>query len=152
MSQQREPVQASWASRAAGRLGGSRLLGTSVASAQDLTAVVRQGMPVAALDALTETTLSKAELFDVVIPRRTYTHRKSRDERLSPEVTERAVRVARIAELAEETFGDPEKGRQWLRRPTTALGGKSPLSLLDTEIGAGMVEELLTRISHGIAA
>ena len=57
-----------------------------------------------------------------------------------------------IRKFAEETFGDPTKAAAWLKRPTRALDGKAPLDLLDTEIGAGKVEQLLTRIAYGIAA
>jgi putative toxin-antitoxin system antitoxin component (TIGR02293 family) len=52
---------------------------------------------------------------------------------------------------AEEIFGR-DKGHRWLRRPTSALDGETPLSLLDTHPGAEAVLNLLGRIDHGIAA
>jgi uncharacterized protein (DUF2384 family) len=39
-----------------------------------------------------------------------------------------------------------------VRRPTSPLGGRHPLDLLDSEPGARVVEQLLYRIGHGIAA
>ncbi|HKN31115.1 MAG TPA: MbcA/ParS/Xre antitoxin family protein [Roseiarcus sp.] len=39
-----------------------------------------------------------------------------------------------------------------MRRPTTALDGDAPLSLLDTSEGSRQVERLLFRIDHGLAA
>jgi putative toxin-antitoxin system antitoxin component (TIGR02293 family) len=62
------------------------------------------------------------------------------------------VRVASVTALAEETFANREKAQTWLRRPTAPLGGKRPIDLLDSEPGARVVEQLLYRIGHGIAA
>jgi putative toxin-antitoxin system antitoxin component (TIGR02293 family) len=64
----------------------------------------------------------------------------------------REERVARVTVKAEETFGSKEKARRWLCRPTTALNGEEPLKLLNTDAGAQLVEDLLIRIDHGIAA
>jgi putative toxin-antitoxin system antitoxin component (TIGR02293 family) len=66
--------------------------------------------------------------------------------------SDRAVRVASLTALAEETFANRAKAQAWLRRPTTALGGKRPIDLLDSEPGARVVEQLLYRIGYGIAA
>ncbi|HNO62136.1 MAG TPA: MbcA/ParS/Xre antitoxin family protein, partial [Plasticicumulans sp.] len=51
-----------------------------------------------------------------------------------------------------DTFGTRDKALLWLRRPTTALAGASPLNRLDTDEGARQVERLLGHIAHGIAA
>ena len=60
--------------------------------------------------------------------------------------------AVRTIAMARETFDSEEKAADWLRRPTSALGGKAPLVFLDTEEGAQQVEMILTRIGHGIAA
>ena len=62
------------------------------------------------------------------------------------------VDLVRVVAAAEETFGSREKAGTWLRRPTIALAGESPLDLLDTDEGAREVETLLGRVAHGIAA
>jgi putative toxin-antitoxin system antitoxin component (TIGR02293 family) len=62
----------------------------------------------------------------------------------------RAIRVARVAELAEQTFGDRAKARRWLRKPKHALGYATPLAYLATEAGAQRVEQMLYRIDSGI--
>jgi putative toxin-antitoxin system antitoxin component (TIGR02293 family) len=62
------------------------------------------------------------------------------------------VRVASVTALAEETFANREKAQTWLRRPTSPLGGRRLLDLLDSEPGARVVEQLLYRIGQGIAA
>lgn len=84
------------------------------------------------------------------MPRRTWNHAKKQG-RLGQTAAQRVVRYIRIAEMARDVFG-AEKADIWLKRPTKALDGDSPLSLLDTDEGARAVEMLLGRIGHGIAA
>jgi len=114
--------------------------------------LVRHGLPVGAVDQFIETgAISAAELHELVLPRKTFANRRKLG-RLTPEQSDRLVRVARVLAEAEETFGTREKAHTWLRRETTALDGEAPLKLLDTDEGARMVEALLGRIAHGIAA
>jgi putative toxin-antitoxin system antitoxin component (TIGR02293 family) len=140
------------ARRTSQKLGGKRLLGVDVRSEADLLAVVEHRLPLDALSALVEEGLSPEETARLIIPRRTLSHRKARKQPLSQAESERAVRVASIIALAEDIFADRDKAGAWLRRPTTVFGGKRPIDLLATEIGAQMVEQLLYRIAHGIAA
>ncbi len=134
------------------KLGGRKLLGVEVRSDADLLALVERRLPLGALAALTEEALSPDELDRLIIPRRTLSHRKAKKQPLSQAESERAVRVASIIALAEDAFADRDKARAWLRRPTTVLGGRRPIDLLATEIGGHLVEQLLYRIAHGIAA
>lgn len=118
----------------------------------DLIAAVRAGLPVSAVDeALASGRVTAAELDRLAIPRKTLAHRRAKG-RLTPDQSDRLLRVLRVVEEAEATFVDRAKAGIWLRRPTTALGGEAPLDRLDTEIGARQVETLLGRIAHGIAA
>ena len=135
------------------RLGGKRLLGVEVRSEADFVQVLERGVPVSALAELTrQEALSPDDVDRLIIPRRTLAHRKAKDQPLNRGESERAVRVASLTALAEETFANREKAQTWLRRPTTALGGRRPIDLLDSEPGARVVEQLLYRIGHGIAA
>ena len=43
-----------------------------------------------------------------------------------------------------------EPALAWLKADNAALGGITPLSLLDTDIGAHQVAEVLVRLDHGI--
>ena len=43
-----------------------------------------------------------------------------------------------------------EKAVAWLRRPNRALGRHVPLELLDNDLGARQVEDVLGRIQHGV--
>jgi putative toxin-antitoxin system antitoxin component (TIGR02293 family) len=42
-----------------------------------------------------------------------------------------------------------ETATRWLKRPNRALGGAAPLDLIDTELGARSVENVLGRIAYG---
>jgi putative toxin-antitoxin system antitoxin component (TIGR02293 family) len=118
----------------------------------DLVRLIRRGMPVGVIQFILDSgRLTAGELDQVVLPRKTLAHRRKLGT-LTPEQSDRLVRVARLLAAAEETFGNQVKAGEWLRRPTTALAGERPLDLLDTDEGAREVETLLGRISHGIAA
>jgi putative toxin-antitoxin system antitoxin component (TIGR02293 family) len=135
------------------RLGGKRLLGVEVRGEADFLKVLERGVPVGALAELArQEALSSDEVDRLIIPRRTLAHRKAKHQRLNRVESERAVRVASMTALAEETFANREKAQTWLRRPTPPLGGRRPLDLLDSEPGARVAEQLLYRIGHGIAA
>ena len=117
-----------------------------------LIAAIRAGLPISAVDeALASGRVTAAEIDRLAIPRKTLAHRRAKG-RLTPEQSDRLVRILRIVTEAEATFDDRTRAGVWLRRPTSALGGEAPLDLLDTEVGARQVETLLGRIAHGIAA
>src|SRR6478672_13427968 len=98
-------------------------------------AAIREGLPVSVVDeVLADGRLSAAELDRLALPRKTLAHRRTLG-RLTAEQSDRLVRVLRMIEQAEQAFGDVQKARTWLRRPTTALADHAPLDLLDTDIG-----------------
>ena len=133
-------------------VGGAAVVGGSVTAEMDLVKLVRRGLPVNAVQFVLDSgRLTLAELDRIVLPRKTLANRRKFGT-LTPEQSDRLVRVARVLVAAEETFGSREKAAKWLRRPTTALACERPLELLDTDVGVRAVETLLGRIAHGIAA
>ncbi len=117
-----------------------------------LVRLVRHGLPIDAVQTMLDSgRITAVELDQIVLPRKTLAHRRKLGT-LTPEQSDRLVRVARILALAETTFGSQEKAGLWLRRPTAVFAGERPLDLLDTDEGAREVETLLGRIAHGIAA
>jgi putative toxin-antitoxin system antitoxin component (TIGR02293 family) len=141
------------ASRAAGvadLLGGRKVLG-ALAEGDDFVEAVRNGLPYASLEALTRT-LGR-ELGDVGavvgIPPRTLARRKHQ-RILSPVESERLYRIAYITHVAAATLEGLGPSRLWLSRSNPALGGVTPLSLLDTDIGCRQVEDILGRLNHGL--
>ncbi|WP_295452620.1 antitoxin Xre-like helix-turn-helix domain-containing protein [uncultured Thiodictyon sp.] len=134
-------------------LGGQGVLASIPRSALDWVAVIRRGIPAAAVDALTRLTrLSQAELASAVgIPERTLARRK-REGKLNSEESSRLIRLARVVARGEEVFEDLDATMDWLKSSNASLGGTTPLSLLDTDIGAEGVMDTLGRIEHGVFA
>lgn len=137
--------------RVARKLGGRAVLGRTVRSQADLAGLVRDRLPLAALDELGRAGFAAGEIEDFVIPQRTRRHRAARNEPLTVEESDKAVRLLRIQTLAEECFEDTEKARIWLRRPLAELGS-APLEAARTEAGARVVETILGKIAWGAAA
>ena len=96
--------------------------------------------------------LIQAELAAALdIPARTLARRK-KDGMLNSEESAKLVRLAQVVERAVEVFEDMDAGLAWLKSSNAALGGATPLSLLDTSIGADSVIDTLGRIEHGVFA
>jgi putative toxin-antitoxin system antitoxin component (TIGR02293 family) len=134
------------------KLGGRQGLGEDVFSEADLARVVVRRIPLRALDYIKRGGFSNAEVADYIIPPRTERHRKANRERLSVEESDRLVRLARIAALAEDVFGDGGKANVWLREGLGILDHKAPLNVAQTEAGARVVEQILAKIDWGAAA
>ncbi len=135
------------------QFGGPRAVQRSIRSPLDLARAVENGLPVETADALVEGgALDAAELYRLVVPRRTLSHRRAQGGRLTPAESDRVARVARTVALAQETLGNAGKARAWLRRSNRELGGAEPLDLLATDQGARTVEAVLDRLAYGVYA
>jgi putative toxin-antitoxin system antitoxin component (TIGR02293 family) len=122
-------------------------------TSMEWVSAIRRGIPSSAVDALTAFLLvSQTEFSDALdIPVRTLVRRKG-EGLLNSEESAKLVRVARVIQRAEEVFDNPVSARDWLKSANTSLGGETPMSLLDTEIGAEAVIDTLGRIEHGVFA
>ena len=125
---------------------------TPLHSDRDLARLVEERLPLASVDSLASHGMSDEEVYSLILPRRTLVHRKTRDESLTHDESDRAVRIARITSLAEEVFGDDAKASRWLRKAKARFEGRAPLELLRTEAGARLVEEILLQLDYGFAA
>lgn len=67
-----------------------------------------------------------------------------------PEYTSRAVELARLYERGSEVFGSMEAFNSWMKTPNHVFNNETPLQLLDTSIGFGLVWDEMGRIEHGI--
>jgi putative toxin-antitoxin system antitoxin component (TIGR02293 family) len=83
------------------------------------------------------------------ISRSTLQRRKAAG-RLSPDESDKVMRLSRLLEHATKVFGDVEKARTWLKFPQRGLGGAVPLDYAETEVGAREVDNLLGRIDYGV--
>jgi putative toxin-antitoxin system antitoxin component (TIGR02293 family) len=127
-------------------------LGTRAESEQQLVSLVEGGLPTKTVNRLIERGLSRKEVFDIIIPLRTWKHRKSRHQPLSKEESERAVRAARILARAQAVLGDETSALNWLRAPKRRFENRAPLQMLGTETGGRLVEQMLIQIDEGMFA
>lgn len=121
--------------------------------AGEAAARVRAGLPVAEVDALREllglTVEGLARKIGISIA--TLSRRRQRRQPLDSGHSDRLLRFARLFRLVAELHdGDEEAARAWLRKPSRALDGETPLDHADTEVGAREVENLIGRLEHGV--
>lgn len=132
-------------------LGGAKTLKAEIQSELDLANVAVAGLSAeAAAKVLSSGLLSADELYALVIPRRTFDRRREENQPLTVVEADRLLRVVRVVVSAEEALGDAGKARVWLRTANRALRGETPIAMLETDIGARMVERILGRIEHGV--
>ena len=130
--------------------GGS--LGVAAESSGQLIRQLERGFSfktMLALEARSGITL--ARLASVVgIPERTLARRKA-SGRLTPDESERLLRISGVFEDALELFeGDVPAAVGWLTARRRALNNQSPLDYSRTELGAREVENLIGRLEHGV--
>lgn len=134
-------------------LGGKGVLHAHPHSAVEWIELVRKGIPAGAVDAVMrsvgvqQTDLARA----LDIPERTLVRRK-KEGILNQEESGKLLRLARVVERAAEVFEELPSALAWIKSENASLGGVTPLSLLDTDLGANSVMESLGRIEQGIFA
>ena len=132
-------------------LGGSKVFrGRELPSSSQMRDRIKEGLPFSALESVRERLgLSVPEAASVLqMPARTLARRRQ-FRRLAADESDRLYRLARIAAHAVSVFGSEDKAGMWLRRPNRALNGELPIQVLDTDVGARQIEDLLGRIEHG---
>jgi putative toxin-antitoxin system antitoxin component (TIGR02293 family) len=132
-------------------LGGEAAVPGELASAEDLLARVREGLPFATAAAVMERYgISRDGLCEILqLSRRNFLRRRTQG-RLSAAESDRLYRLARVLAHANRVFEDPAASADWIRTPNLALGDAPPLALLDTDLGVEQVDQVLGRIEHGI--
>jgi putative toxin-antitoxin system antitoxin component (TIGR02293 family) len=131
-------------------LGGKRVLGRVPRNTVGFVENVREGLPYAAVEkALAQLHLATDEVWTALRqPKRTMARRREQG-RLDPVSSEAFLRLVRVAARAIDLLGS-DRALRWLRAPIRALGGVAPLSLLDTDLGAEAVLDVLDRVSEGV--
>jgi len=112
---------------------------------------VRGGLPFSSLTAVMEQYGIPREVLCAILhlSRRNLLRRREQS-RLSADESDRLYRLARVLAHANRVFGDLEESAEWIQAPNPSLGKQQPLALLDTDIGAEQVDDVLGRIEHGI--
>ena len=132
-------------------------LGAEPCNEFDLARIVRDGLSLKTQEILIANGLTKDEFHHIVIPLRTFQHRKERlncglPEVLTPDESDKALRAARVLALAEGVFASREKALAWMRQPKRRLENKTPMHMLQTEAGARVVEQMLIQLDEGMFA
>lgn len=125
---------------------------TAVYTPYNLIDKSRQGMlrseadQVAQLAALTDIELARILNMSV-----RNLHRLKADDKLARDASERLLLLTNLLQHGLDVFDeDAQTLAEWLRSPIRELNTQSPLSLLDTTTGFGLVDDVLGRIEHGI--
>lgn len=116
--------------------------------------VIRKGMDSVWLIAISQTfSLTRPALASITnLSESTLDRRLKARSQLDSVASERLDRIAQVAVLAESVFEDEQVAAKWMATSNDALGGKTPLSLCDTELGARQVRRVLHAIEWGGAA
>lgn len=133
-------------------VAGIQTLGLSCVGILDVVAALETGFPVACFEALRASLeVSGQDLaLSIGVPVRTLSRRRS-EGRLSRDESERLLRLAAVYEAAIELFeGNEELARKWLKKSRAEMGGKTPLAMAESEIGAAEVRNLIGRLEHGV--
>lgn len=124
-----------------------------VDSVEQLERQVEAGLPRASLGKVARHVYGKspdaAALMLRIMPAATF-HR--RGDELKPHEGARVERLARVIATAEHVWDRAEDARAFLSTGHAMLGGKRPIEVALTELGARRVENLLWSLFHGVAA
>jgi putative toxin-antitoxin system antitoxin component (TIGR02293 family) len=132
-------------------LGGRKVLGKKLCSTFELIPLLRKGLPYGAFEAVTSALdmSTDAACESLRLTRRKPGHRKGQ-VRLSAQESERVVRLAHIAAHASLVVASLDNAKLWLTASNRALEGVAPITMLDTDVGARAVEDVLLRIEYGV--
>ncbi len=128
-------------------------LSQPIKSPYDLMELARQGLVRSAMDSLAQ--LLEVSTKDLVpylpISERTL-QRYDENKKLSPELSDHLIQIAKVYAKTVEVFVERDKAVKWLKYPSVALGGVTPLSCLDNFSGIELVMDELGRIEYGVYA
>ena len=116
--------------------------------------LVRKGLPASAVQAAADyLAMSQKDLLGAIrIPVSTLTLRMRARKPLSPEESDKLIRLAEVVKRAIAVFGDEAEGKAWLNESIVSLGERRPVDLLDTQDGFDVVMRTLGRIQFGAPA
>lgn len=138
----------------------ARILGLAGQEARAMSPVrlmgmIEAGLPISALDRLSESVAPADAKFKYRIVSRATLARRRRpgQERLLGDEGGRLVRLAGVWTLAQEVWGGDDQARAFFFRPHPLLEGRLPVDVvLSSELGAQLVDDILGRLKYGTAA
>lgn len=130
-------------------LGEEEILHHKLTNDRDLEEITKEGLPKKALQKVAgylSEDKPKSEVIYKIIPEATY----KRKLRLSQEVSEKTVRIARLINLGRYILGSEENAITFLTKKHKLLDDRKPYEAALSEVGARRVEDLLWKIFYGI--
>lgn len=131
--------------------GASSSFSKGLRSMNDLRRSVEKGLPKEALRDAVEQAVEPHEvqaLMYRLVPRGTLSRRK----RLSAEESAKVERLARVVATAQYVLEDDVAAKRFMSAPHRLLDGARPADIIDTEIGARQIEDLLWQAHYGVVA
>jgi putative toxin-antitoxin system antitoxin component (TIGR02293 family) len=115
---------------------------------------IESGLPVSALDRVSQLVAPTDVNFKyLIVSKATLARRRKRPNKLSTDESDRLVRLTKLWIFAREVWGSDKAAREFLFRPHAMLEGRRPIDVvLRTNLGAGLVEDILGRLKYGSAA
>jgi putative toxin-antitoxin system antitoxin component (TIGR02293 family) len=108
-----------------------------------------RGVPAKRVQELIERGVLGAKQVYRVIPERTFNRRLVNRETLKVSEGDAIARFVRVTREANKIFGDAAFARKWLNLPNPVLGGRVPIELAETDVGAREVEGALLSFAYG---
>lgn len=119
-------------------------------SLKDLTKAARDGVPRRFVDELAQLVgVPLRDLAPLLHASERNLRRYQAEQLLPPDISDRALNIARVFERTVEVLDTPERAAKWLKHHNSALG-EVPLDLLGNTFGAEQVLAVLGRIEHGV--
>lgn len=123
----------------------------SLESPFDLVNLAREGLTKVSLDSLIEALeISVDEIVELLPVSRRTLERYEAEQKLSPELSDRLIQIAKVYSRTLEVFEDRQLALRWLKSPCKAFGNVIPLSYLNLSSGMTIVMDELGRIDYGV--
>ncbi len=132
-------------------LGGQRVLHKRLQNRLDLIELSNRGVSKSALSHLAKyMRFSMSQMAELLPVTERTLQRYAPNEHFNRVVSEQILQIAEVAARGAEVFEDRDKFLSWMNHPNSALGIRTPMSLLSSRFGTEMVLDELGRIEHGV--
>jgi putative toxin-antitoxin system antitoxin component (TIGR02293 family) len=120
-------------------------------SALDKINLIRKGLSKNNMDEIKkEAGLDYVTLSSLLSVSRAKLLSKKKNERFDILTSERIMLLGDVISYGHSVFEDDAKFNTWLRKPSKALGSRTPLELMDTVYGIEEIKKELGRIEYGV--
>ncbi len=116
----------------------------------DLINLTRLGIQAKYIGSIQEyTSLTDKELSAILPISQRQLVRYDKNHNLNKEITSHLILLIELFQKGFKLFGK-EKFKTWIRVPNKVLSQKTPIEIMDTSIGIGMITDVIGRIEHGV--